>query len=97
MGKCHFYLFILLIMKEKINLNFENQLQRLENKFGIEIRNSVRCLSLKKIAEKIDLSVEHVQRSVVCQPSFPRPIRTHENGHPRWIESEVDEWLLSQR
>lgn len=84
-------------MKEKINLEFENQLQKLENKFGMERKNSLRCLSLKKIAEKIDYSVEQVQRSVVCQPSFPIPIRAHEDGHPRWIESEVDAWLLKQR
>lgn len=60
-----------------------------------------KLLSIADIAEHTGFSVDHVKRRIVCLPDFPRAIRipspTGGKGHPRWRETEVDEWLESYR
>lgn len=32
----------------------------------------------------------------VTHGKFPQPIRPHGTGHPRWLLSEVQEWIQEQ-
>ena len=54
----------------------------------------VRLLTLTDLASKLNLSRTAVW-AARRTPDFPKPLRLA-GRHPRYVESEVDEWLLAQ-
>lgn len=58
---------------------------------------SERCLSIKKVAEKLDVHVTHAKKNIVTLPDFPKPIRYEDKSHPKWLESDIDYWLFKKK
>ncbi len=58
---------------------------------------SERCLSIKKLAEKLDVHITHAKKNIVTLPDFPRPIRYEAKSHPKWLESDIDLWLTLKK
>lgn len=58
---------------------------------------SEQCLSIKKVAEKLDIHVTHAKKNIVTLPDFPKPIRYEEKSHPKWLESDIDHWLMKKK
>lgn len=54
-------------------------------------------LRVAGIAQHLDMSVDHVEKRVITQPTFPRPARIGGTGHARWQRSEIDAWMRSQQ
>ncbi len=55
------------------------------------------CLiSIKQILKKLGVGNTQFHTFYKKQPGFPTPIRFSDNK-PRWIESEIDNWILSFR
>lgn len=48
-------------------------------------------LSLKSVADALDISVSSVQRRVKDDPQFPKPIRI--DNHVRWVREEIDNYI----
>lgn len=58
---------------------------------------SDQCLSIKNLAQKLDVHVSHAKKHIVTLPDFPRPIKFEEKSHPKWLESDIDRWLQQKR
>lgn len=58
---------------------------------------SEQCLSIKKLAEKLDVHVTHAKKHIVALPDFPSPIRYEDKSHPKWLESDVDLWIQTRK
>lgn len=59
----------------------------------------IQYLTAEDIAKILKVSKSQVLQRIVSQPSFPRARRfptTEGRSHPRWKESEVEEWLDRQ-
>jgi predicted DNA-binding transcriptional regulator AlpA len=54
-------------------------------------------LDTKAVAAYLGFSVEVTREEIVCDPSFPKPMRRNGKGHPRWLKSEVAAWARSQQ
>lgn len=53
-------------------------------------------LTTRELAEKLGYSYGHT-RNLLAEGKLPfTPVRLHEDAHPKWRESEVDEHLEKQ-
>ena len=53
----------------------------------------IRYVSRKTIAERLEVSEKTLQR-MVSAGDFPPPGAVVGAGHPRWLESVVDAWMI---
>lgn len=59
--------------------------------------NERRLWTIADVADYVAMSKSHTAQKVVVQPDFPKPVRVLENGHPRWVSTEVMEWAEGRR
>lgn len=55
-----------------------------------------RWLDHAGVADFLGYSVDHTRQRIVTDPDFPAPSKPN-GGHPRWLESEINEWMKGQR
>lgn len=55
----------------------------------------VKLLTAEDIAAVVGMAPRTVREKVATRPGFPAPLVI--SGSKRWVESEIDEWLLQQR
>lgn len=53
----------------------------------------MRWLGVAKVAERIDATPRQVRERYALLPDFPVPSRPGGNGHAKWREDEIDEWM----
>lgn len=51
-----------------------------------------RFIDAQGVADLLDLSYTYVRDKVTKHPSFPKPLKVTEDGHPRWLRSDVLRW-----
>lgn len=56
-----------------------------------------RLLKIEDIAMKCAYSISHTKRAIITRPDFPRPVNVVNSGDPRWLESDVNNFLISLR
>lgn len=56
-----------------------------------------RLLKIEDIAFKCAYSISHTKRAIITRPDFPRPVNVVNSGDPRWLESDVNNFLISLR
>ena len=55
--------------------------------------NSERLLKIEDIAFKCAYSISHTKRAIITRPDFPKPVNVVNSGDPRWLESDVNNFL----
>lgn len=53
-------------------------------------------MNSRTLAEYLDLSRDRAL-DLAALPDFPRPARPGGTGQPRWLRSEVEQWMRSQQ
>lgn len=60
----------------------------------------MRLIDEREIAAMLGLSHSHVRQHIVTTPRFPRPLEIPGRGTrpvKRWLEKEVQDWLVQLR
>ena len=67
--------------------------ERINAKFEFEIA----LWSVERVATYFNKAVPVAQRSILCKPSFPKPVKTEKGARPLYFAKEVVEWARSCR
>lgn len=54
-------------------------------------------LGTAAVAKKIDATPRVVREKFAILPDFPVPSRPGGNGHPKWREDEIEQWMERHR
>lgn len=57
----------------------------------------IKLLSSNEVAEKLSISRTYLEKKVMYKKDFPKPIQLVEGGHKRWLEHEVDEYIMRKK
>lgn len=58
---------------------------------------SMLWLDAEGVAQMLSVTAKQVRSRIAVRPCFPVAARTTPTGRPRWLASEVQEWMLAQQ
>lgn len=61
----------------------------------IKTKDGVKLLSSNEVAQKLSISRTYLEKKMMYKKDFPKPVQLVRGGHKRWIESEIDDYILS--
>lgn len=61
----------------------------------IKTKDGVKLLSSNEVAKKLSISRTYLEKKMMYKKDFPKPVQLVRGGHKRWIESEIDDYILS--
>jgi predicted DNA-binding transcriptional regulator AlpA len=50
-------------------------------------------LTQSETAKKVRASVDHFRKVIKHEPDFPKPVKLTPNGHPKWSDEAIDNYL----
>lgn len=71
----------------------EGVTQRLAPKFPFDVE----LWSVERVSAYFNKAVPVAKRSILCKPSFPRPVKTDKGARPMYFAKEVVEWAKDHR
>jgi hypothetical protein len=72
-------------------------LTAINKKLSTQVPFAVELWSVEQVSTYFHKAVPVAKRSILCKPSFPRPVKTDESARPMYFAQEVVEWAREHR
>jgi len=59
--------------------------------------SALKYLNSRETCALLNISLATLRRRLLGDAEFPQPVQTSVNGHRKWLESELVEWMESKR
>ena len=53
----------------------------------------MKLLKSAEVAERINYGIARFKSVIKHQPDFPKPIKAHPKAHPKWRDTDIDNYL----
>lgn len=53
----------------------------------------MKLLKQAEVAEILNISVDVFRKIVKHQPNFPRPFKVHPTARPKWLDTDIQQYL----
>jgi hypothetical protein len=67
------------------------------NQITPQFPHEIELWSVERVASYFNKAVPVAQRSILCKPGFPKPVKTEKGARPLYFAKEVVEWANSCR